>query len=181
MRSESDWKWTGWRFVRESALGTLDLEKWSGATEQPPAVARSNVAVYSAFQPPATIRLGSVPRTWAYLLYGLSAFMLASAWIYVPRVRRAWVAVGAAVGVAVLALWAPELALPAAQVAAFGLAFAVAAAAIDWWIHGRAVGSASVRAVSTSRRERSEPGMASEEKREPSTQSLQTPRAEITA
>jgi hypothetical protein len=181
MRSESNWKWSGWRFVREAALGTRDLERWSGATEQPPAVARSGIALYSAFEPPATIRLGSVPRTWAYLLYGLSAFMVASAWIYVPRIRRAWVALGAAVGLAVLALWAPDSALPAAQVAAFGLAFAVAAAAIDWWIHGRTAGAASVRSVSTSRRERTEPGASFEEKREPSTQSLKTPRAEIGA
>jgi hypothetical protein len=181
MRSESNWKWTGWRFVRESALGTRDLEEWSGATQQPPAVARSSVAVYSAFEPPTTIRLGAVPRTWAYLLYGLSAFMVATAWVYVPRVRRAWVALGAAVGAALLALWAPDSALPAAQVAALGLAFAVVAAAVDWWIHGRAAGAASVRSVSTSRRERSELGMPVEAKREPSTQSLQTPRAEIGA
>jgi hypothetical protein len=181
MRSETNWKWTGWRFVAEPALTMRDLEQWSGATRQPPASSRSGISVYSAFQPPEKIHLASVPRTWAYLLYGLAAFALASAWIYVPRVRRAWVAVAAAVGIGVLTLLAPELALPAAQVAAFGLAFAVVAAAVDWWINGRAASTASVRSVATSRRGHSEPGTRLEEKRDVSTQSLQTPQAEITA
>lgn len=180
MRSESNWRWTGWRFTREPALTVRDLEEWSGATRQPSAGSRSASTVYSALQPPATIRLASVPRTWAYLLYGLSAFMVASAWIYVPRLRRAWVAAGAAVGLATLALWAPELALPAAQVAAFGLAFAVIAAVIDWWLHGSS-GAASVRSVSTVRRERSQSGTPIDEKPELSTQSLPTSRAEVTA
>jgi hypothetical protein len=180
MRSEASWRWTGWGFARDEALAMGDLERWSGATEQPSSATSKDVAVYSAFAAPATIRLASIPRTWAYLAYGLCAFLVAGAWIYVPAVRRPWVALAAAVASTVLAFWAPAWALPAAQVAAFGLALAVVAASLDWWLNGRAAQTPAVRSISSKGRGSGESGVPLEDKREPSTQSLQA-RAEIGA
>jgi hypothetical protein len=136
LTSEQVWRRGRWFWERQPALTQRDLERWSGASQQPEAGARRDY-LYSTFGVVKNLEVYTVHRSAAVL--GLSGFVLVCGLFVIrtaPARRLRWApqaaALAAALLVAVVA-WAPELAVLAAQGAALGVAAVVLVWAVTRW------------------------------------------------
>ncbi|MGD9632452.1 MAG: hypothetical protein AB7U97_04170, partial [Pirellulales bacterium] len=117
---------------RTATKAQVELEKWVGAAAQPSPTASQNAYLYSGLAP-VSINLITAPR-WLIVLAASGAMLaLASAWMYLPAVRRPWIAIALAGAIAGLAFAFPTQAVLAGQAAILGLALSAVALLLRRW------------------------------------------------
>ena len=132
-----------------------DLETWAGASHQLGPTTTQNAYLYSGLSPASSIELVTAPR-WLIVLVASSAVLaISSLWIYVPLVRRGWIAILMAAIVAGLAISYPEAAVLIGQASVLGIVFAAVALALRRWTSSRAVPRPPATTGSTNIRMRS--------------------------
>jgi hypothetical protein len=117
---------------RTATKAQVELEEWVGAAAQPSPTASQNAYLYSGLAP-VSINLITAPR-WLIVLAASGAMLaLASAWMYLPAVRRPWIAIALAAAIAGLAFAFPTQAVLAGQAAILGLALSAVALLLRRW------------------------------------------------
>jgi hypothetical protein len=164
LASASQWQWFGGFWGPRAALSQMELEQWAGATSGRRPTAGQNEYLFSGMTPITSIDIITAPR-WLLVLAASGAVLaLAVIWIYVPGIRRGWIAVGAACLLAAFGAAFPGPAMLAGQAAVLGIVLALLSLTIarlarrgsgppdQSWPSGRsAMGGSSQRFLATSR------------------------------
>lgn len=137
MTPELDWRWQGLGWGRQASLTQEDLEKWIGATPQPPLPSAVNQYLYSSFGAVELVEVRTAGRATILLVVSGGVLLVGLLLIYIPRLRHPTVLLLAAVVVLGGGLFEPELALQVAQVAALGLALALGSRVLRWMLTRR--------------------------------------------
>ena len=141
---------------RAAMKSQAELEEWVDATRQPGPAATQNTYLFSALAP-VSIELVTAPRWLLVLAASGGVLLVTSAWIYLPAVRRGWIAIVAAVVVAALAVAFPTQAVLVGQAAVLGMAVSVLATVLRRWSGAREVFAPLAAAGSTNLRMRFSP------------------------
>ncbi len=122
---------------RRASKSQAELEAWVGATNQlGPSSAQSSF-LFSGLAPVASIELLTAPR-WLIVLVASGVILaVVSLWMYVPVVRRGWIAILFAVLVAGLAIAYPTPAVLLGQASVLGVFLAAIALALRRWTASR--------------------------------------------
>jgi hypothetical protein len=120
----SKWQWLGSFWGRRPTLSQGDLEKWAGATSGLAPSSGQSEYLYSGLGPAASIELITAPRWLIVLAASLAVLGLALVWLYVPVLRRGWIAVAGALLLACLAVAFPIPAVLLGQAAVLGVILA---------------------------------------------------------
>lgn len=130
LAAASEWQWLGSFWGRRPTRSQAELEQWVGATTQQAPTAAQNEYLYSGLAPVASIEVITAPRWFIVLVSSGLVLAVAVAWIYIPAVRRWWLAVALACALAVLAVAYPAPAMLIAQASVLGIILAMGAALI---------------------------------------------------
>jgi hypothetical protein len=106
---------------RRPSMKQVDLEAWSGATAELAPSSNQNIYLFSGLAPVASIDVLTAPRWLIVLATSGAVLALAMLWIHVLAVRRGWVGLLAATGIAALAASFPTPAVLVAQAAVLGI------------------------------------------------------------
>jgi hypothetical protein len=147
-------QWLEVALGRAAAKSQEELEQWATASNQPEPSDTQNAYLYSALTP-TSIELVTAPRWLLVLGMSGAVLLLTIAWIYMPVVRRAWIAVAVALAVAALAVAFPSQAVLLGQAAVIGLVASALAVLLKRWSAVRKVYAAAAGAGSTNLRTRS--------------------------
>lgn len=136
MTPEYHWERRGLSWGRRAELRQAELEQWAGATSQDPLPDALNEYLFSSFGEVGDLPILTAPR-WLLLLVASGVVLLAGLLLmYVAVVRHPLALVGLGLGLATVALAAPDFALLAGQAAGLGVALLVLArllkALVDW-------------------------------------------------
>jgi hypothetical protein len=113
---------------RQGALSQSDLERWSGATEQPPIPSAANQYLFSAVGGLPEIEFRLVNRRIVLLATAGAVLIAGLLIIHVSALRHPAVLFGAGVALAAMALYNPDVAWRLSQAATVGLALVAVAA-----------------------------------------------------
>jgi hypothetical protein len=129
--TENDWARRGALWLRTPRMSQADLERWCGASAEPPLPEGANVYLFSGFGAAPPFAATTIRRS--VLVLGASAAVLiaAFAFLYVPALRRPGVLVLVAVIVGGLGFAYPEIVPAALQASAVGAVLAFAAVLLE--------------------------------------------------
>ncbi len=116
------WQWLGSFWGRRPEHTQSDMEQWAGATSQLAPSASQNEYLFSGLAPVASIEIVTMPRWLVVLAASGVVVVLTLAWMYLPAVRRGWIVLTLAVGVAAVAVAFPSPAVLFGQAAVLGVA-----------------------------------------------------------
>ena len=148
-------RWLDAFWSRPTTKNQAELEAWVGATHQlgpPPA---QNAYLFSGLASVASIEVLTAPRWLMVLVASGAVLALVSLWMYVPIVRRGWIAIALATIVVGLSLAYPEPAVLVGQASVLGVVLSAVAVALKRWSTARSAPVPSVSAGSTNLRVRS--------------------------
>lgn len=132
----------------------VELESWAGATNQLGPAPVQNIYLFSGLSPASSIELIAAPRWLIVLAASGLVLCVASLWIYLPVVRRGWIALAFAALIVGLAIAYPETALLLGQASVLGLVLATLALAVRHWTWNRKLPRAVISSNSTNIRPR---------------------------
>jgi hypothetical protein len=112
---------------RRPTMTQVELEAWAGASAQLAPSASQNVYLFSGLAPVASIEVLTAPRWLIVLAASGVVLALVILWIHVPVVRRGWIGLLAAAGIAALAVSFPAPAVLLAQASVLGLVLSAVA------------------------------------------------------
>jgi hypothetical protein len=125
------WQWLEVFAGRQGARSQAEMEEWAGATNQLAPAATQNAYLYSGLAPVASIDIVTAPR-WLLVLAASSAVLGAvTLCMYVPSVRRRWLGILLATGIAGLAVAYPAPAVLLGQAAVLGVVLAAVSVALQ--------------------------------------------------
>jgi hypothetical protein len=121
------WQWLEVFSGRQPSMTQVDLEAWSGATAQLAPSTVQNVYLFNGLAPVTSIEVLTAPRWLIVLAASGVVLALAVLWAHVPFVRRGWIGLLAAAGIAALVVSYPTPAVLVAQASVLGIALAALA------------------------------------------------------
>lgn len=130
LTSASRWGWLGTHFGERAVLEQPELERWTGADVRLPPAPTENQYLFHGLARITSLEVVTV-RRWLVVLAGSSAVLaLGLLLAYVPGLRRVELLAAAAIGLVVLTLAFPGLALLVGQAAVLGMGLAAVALAL---------------------------------------------------
>jgi len=136
---ETIWGWQGVRWGNRPRLATKDLELWMDTSRSSQVPAGASQYLFSSFGPVESVALRTTNRSLIVLVASGVVLIGGLIWIYVPHVRRVWLVLLTIVVFAYFALAYPEPAIFVAQAAVLGIALAIVARHLYWFVIERRV------------------------------------------
>jgi hypothetical protein len=148
------WQWMQNFWGLQPTRSQTELEEWVGAAPQMTPDAIQSQYLYSGLAPLASIEIVTAPRWLIVFTASVAVLSAVLLWMYVPAVRRPWIAVAAAIAAAALAIAYPTPALLLAQASLFGWIAATIAVVLRAKLSDSTVRQAAVNTGSTNLRVR---------------------------
>ena len=134
MISEQSWRWKGWYFGRDSALGQASLERWMGVESQLALPGHTNRYLFSSIGSAGAFSISLMSRSTLLLIVSGVVLVIGLCMMYLPLFKHP--ASLMVVGTALLAvgLFRPELSILFIQSGVLGVTLVILSRVIHRWV-----------------------------------------------